>query len=517
MKNTPQERGDHSPLSEYHELFHALWTDRSWINRRIDEVQIVSADSTSTKSTFDLNIKRLNEIACENNFPEDEVLPVPLLIQPRKQLLDADIDLNGKPQSLAGTLPSASVAACIYIHDYFSSSKELFDQNFPIVYEPIYKMMIHGANISEKEEEKARESISATEEVRRSESTKEQSIASLVNFIRNYILVVHLDRLNESENAKLTCSFSTMYKTRRNYHTDFSFPRQVIESLKGILLEFKPRRADFPVIINGTQLGTAFEERYHLKFKVPDGQYISSLCFTENTITETVEDEQTKKARQIDPPIRKHGQYSIGKNECFCLACEQPFAINCRVAFTKSSLNIHDLAKKYSARSGVRFSIKIGMEPQFRNFKYPSLVCLLVLCVYLGVAYFYPTSQGTPFDLPAFSLTTAAFFLALPFLFRREREHDFTNMTLRNGRLVLGAIATVCLIIGIFCEQIGAALTQSFMRVGLVYYLPLLFCSILIVMCVGYTLLSMWRAYRRKRTFEEQVSVINKCARFTED
>lgn len=44
------------PRPRWHKFYYELWHDRSWINRRIDEVKIISEDATETKSTFDLNI-----------------------------------------------------------------------------------------------------------------------------------------------------------------------------------------------------------------------------------------------------------------------------------------------------------------------------------------------------------------------------------------------------------------------------------------------------------------------------
>lgn len=521
-RHTPLGRGKHKPLPKYHELYYALWEDRSWINRRIDEVKIISANSTNTRSTFDLNIKRLNEIARKNDFPNNEIIPVPLLIQPRRQLLDADIDLNGKPQSLAGTLPSARVATCIYLHDYFSSSKELFDQNFPIAYRPIYKMMIHGANIPDEDTEQIQKSITTAEGVLNSE-LNEKNVVNLKDLVNNYILVVYLDRLEDFENAKLTCSFSTMSESEPSSSTKESAWKKAIELLK-------PRQSDFDFLITGTQLGTAFEERYHLKFKIPNGQHISSLSFEDDDKTKKKEDKEkarntgsdrtlndSNKGRQGSDQLlsRKAKQPVTPKKECPCTVCEQVFMTNCRIAYSADSLNIHDLAEKPSPQSGVKLSVRIGMEPNFRNFKYPSLLCLLVLMIYLGVIYFYPGGSNTPLDIPTFSLTTAAFFLATPFLFRKGSEHDFTNMTLRSGRFAVGAVATACIGMGIFSIPMGKWICDI-LGFDLVRWVFFFVSAILVIICVSYTFISITKVRKRKLLFKTQISLINANAKFSD-
>ena len=66
------------PRPRWHKFYYELWHDRSWINRRIDEVKIISEDATETKSTFDLNIERLNELAVKHGIADSDRLVVPL-------------------------------------------------------------------------------------------------------------------------------------------------------------------------------------------------------------------------------------------------------------------------------------------------------------------------------------------------------------------------------------------------------------------------------------------------------
>lgn len=66
VRTTPEGRDECTSLPQHHKLYYALRKDHSWINRRIDELQIVSADSTDARSIFVLNSNHLIIIVCQH-------------------------------------------------------------------------------------------------------------------------------------------------------------------------------------------------------------------------------------------------------------------------------------------------------------------------------------------------------------------------------------------------------------------------------------------------------------------
>ena len=417
-------------------FYYDLWHDRSWINRRVDEVEIISSDATRTKSTFDLNIKRINEIADYHGIDRYERIAVPLFVQSRAPMLDIDIDLNGKSQSLAGTLPNASVASCICIYDILAQlNADSSDENFSLLYPPFYQWLVDCDNLKA---DKAIRLISSKIVDTTKTPTPILDRKRWSKLRDNFIVVVYLDRLDDCENAKLTCAFSTMYSNGEDDKEEDD--KETTFFLKSVALSFKesflPRYQDIPFESPAGQLGTGFEERYHLKFYVPDGLLITSLNIHENG--------SYFSDGSIRRPIFDHYRHAVGG--CYCGACQRVDLLNCQIAHTPTYISIHDLTKMQPGGNGKSYHLRIGMEPD-KRFKYPLLICCYMLMLYLFLAR-YVNWNGS--DLATFSLTSAAFFVALPFLFRRYKEHDFTLKALRRGRLAIAFMVAACLTGGFF-------------------------------------------------------------------
>ena len=553
------------PRPRWHKFYYELWHDRSWINRRIDEVKIISEDATETKSTFDLNIERLNELAVKHGIADSDRLVVPLLFQPRMPLLRVDIDLNGIPQSLAGTLQSASVSACICVHDILEHlTTDSSDEQFDRFYEPLYSWLIDG-NMSKMYKDLNR----ILRDSDGSNLSRSWDVERWSDLEYSYIAVVCLDRLHRSQNAKLTCIFSTMYSKAESaepshftpaavdyYNAAESIttepdmpesiravtaasskrrlpsklavlPSKIIHAAEVSKLWLLPRSRDIPFMIPGTQLGTGFEERYHLKFQVPDGLLITSLSIYEEGIGPD--------RAILERPVYAHEKYAAGR--CCCLACAWSDAVNARVASTSNSLEIHDLTKTRSGGTGRKYEIRIGMEPDPRIFKLPAVLCLYLLLLYTIIVRVATWSLP---DLAVFTLTAAAFFVALPFLFRRYREHDFTSIALRRLRRVLGVLVATCLTGGLFnqylkfaqgrtengseiklsqlidrwCENHSSVLDMSGDVVQVLGYFPWLALLIIIGLASLSLFHSMRRSQRFRRQLREQIQAINNHATF---
>lgn len=554
-----------SLLPKCHRLYYDLWHDRSWINRRIDEVKIISSGATKTKSTFDLNVKKLNAIANYHNIAKGERIAVPLFVQPRMPMVDVNIDLNGKSQSLGGSSSSASVASCICIHDILDQlNADPSAETINILYPPLYEWLLD------------RDLEKATRAIRLASSEIVDSSRTLIpawdlrrwsKLSDNFVVVVYLDRLQDNENAKLTCEFSTMYNSREEFErSDFLVPKEGLEEcqrdknkidkkpsetnkfhtkiksivagiralflfLKAITLKvniffakivipagkklFFPRFQDIPFTITGGQLGTGFEERYHLKFHVPDGLEISSL-----NIYESCNDISPVRVRK---PTYVHRKHTLGR--CYCRACERIDSLNCQVAYTSASLEIHDLTKMQPGGNGKSYHLRIGMEPS-RGFKYPLLICCYMLVLYLFLVRYIKWQDS---DLATFSLTSAAFFVALPFLFRRYKEHDFTLEALRRGRVIIALSVVTCLTGGFFSYLVGnkECLCNSSSSSGEIPkyavscvvepfgYMPWVVLLAVIVSLVIFLVCSMLRSIFLQTYLIDQLSVINDGVKFS--
>jgi len=533
-----------------HRLYYDLWHDRSWINRRVDEVKIISAGATKTKSTFDLNIKKLNEIANEHNISNGERIAVPLFIQPRMPMVDVNIDLNGKSQSLAGSSSSASIASCICINDVLDQlNVGHSEETLSILYPPFYEWLLDRDN------KKATQAIRliSSKIIDNSEiPTSAWGLRRWSKLRDSFVVVIHLDRLQDHENAKLTCEFSTMYSSIEKIElSDSSVLEEGLEEprgdnndvnqqpsrfnkawtkIKGAIAPagiffvrtiipagkklFLPRFQDIPFDITGGQLGTGFEERYHLKFHVPDGLEISSLNIYEG--------DNDLSSVYVEQPTYIHEKYARGA--CYCKACEKVDSLNCQFAHTSTSLEIHDLTKMQPGGNGKSYHLRIGMEPNGR-FKFPLLICCYMLILYLFLVR-YVIWQGP--DLATFSLTSAAFFVALPFLFRRYKEHDFTLGALRRGRVIIGLLVAICLtggcgffshLVKVSDDPSSSSDETSRRLVSNVVepfgYEPWMALFFAIVFMIVFLLLSIRRSRSLQRHLIDQLSAINDGVKFS--
>lgn len=97
---------------------------RSWINRRVDSVAFESSSTISTSITLDVNVTKLLEIVEECDIKKPACIQVPLIIQDSNQLLDIDLEIDGKPQSVAGSIESAKFVEGVLLHNYYMNRAE---------------------------------------------------------------------------------------------------------------------------------------------------------------------------------------------------------------------------------------------------------------------------------------------------------------------------------------------------------------------------------------------------------
>ena len=148
---------------------------------------------------------------------------------------------------------------------------------------------------------------------------------------------------------------------------------------------------------------------------------------------------------------------------------------------------------------------------------------MLILYLYLVM---YVIWQGP--DLATFSLTSAAFFVALPFLFRRYKEHDFTLGALRRGRVIIGLLVAICLtggcgffshLVKVSDDPSSSSDETSRRLVSNVVepfgYEPWMALFFAIVFLIVFLLLSIRRSRSLQRHLIDQLSAINDGVKFS--
>lgn len=519
-------------------LYHDLWTDRSWVHRRIDEISFTERGMMQVKSTFDLDIAYLKKKISKlpKRLRKGDQIALPLMALPRTLLLDIDVTLDGKAQSFAGKETSAELTHCIYLQEYFSKhiadtshcKKNLVTKKWPsesfdeMQYVSDFichwfeqgnsgyaeKRLAHITNQldelkqevqSLQREEEAEKDISqnisalheklitcsqelsilariTTPHYSKSKTIKPYQWEQWSRFSKDYIAVVLIDIPSDRGRAKLT------YVTK----TDFDYQEDVILPIRAFAIPVECR----------SLLGSGVEERYHFRINAPEGHYISSLMATD--------------IRNDSKVLFQPGEYL--QNKCSTVD-EDTESIKCKTA-DGANLTFLEIKDGTIQDEGNIFGsyLRIGIEPFSKAFMLRALVGMAFLLFYLMISKFIQLDIG---KVAPFSIAALGFLASSPLWFRIGSEDAFTHRTLRRGRTILGWLAAA-----VFLTSFGTQLITSEEKIihldeAKVELLKKIisnsWCCVLFL-CILYTLGILWffiRTYIQRRKFSNFLEILN--------
>ena len=447
-------------------LYHDLWTDRSWVHRRIDEISFTERGMMQVKSTFDLDIAYLRKriIDLPEELRRDDQIALPLMALPRTLLLDIDVTLDGKAQSFASTETSADITRCIYLQEYFSKrKKDLSINEWPPEcldeMEYVSEFICHWLEQSSSEDaRKWLQNTDQTDEIKEKIMTLDREetegkcisqndidtlyeelkscdktlsiIDNITNsdypedtttkpyqweqwsrFSKDYIAVVLIDIPSGRRRAKLTY----ITKTNPNYSN--------ISNILSI-------RTSLITVACASLLGSGVEKRYHFRINAPDGHYISSLGLVD--------------ARNDNNEVAFH-QSNVSSQRDSYDSTNKAQSVAC---VTADGANLTFLEIKDNTLQGrgniFGYTLNIGVEPFPRTFMTRACLGIVFLLVYLLISRFmtFKIESTVPFNIAALG-----FLASSPLWFRIGSEDAFTHRTLKRGRSILVGLAFFVFII----------------------------------------------------------------------
>ena len=462
-------------------LYHDLWTNRSWVHRRIDEISFTERGMMQVKSTFDLDITHLKEKI--GSLPEElrkgDQIALPLMALPRTLLLDIDVMLDGKAQSFASTKTSAEITCCIYLQEYYNkhlsrinSSKIFLRHGWPpktvaeidFVSNLLYQAIRNGdskyieekqASISDKYAQYQKE-IEKIENSSKTEGT-EKKIDNILseNFAESKATGLILDKIT-SPHEQLDTDLEPYQWFRWSRFTEDDYIAVALVDLpsdrKRAKLTFvtktSPDYSDSPSIlpirfsprrfISPSLLGSGIEKRYHFRVNAPDGHYISSINLTD------VRDNNNEVFFKPNIPSKSSSREE--EKEVKSIACE-----------TADGANLTFLEIKDNTPQGegnvFGYTLSIGVEPFPQTFIFRALVSIFFLLFYMLFARFAVFESGR---IIPFSIAALGFLASSPLWFRIGSEDAFTHRTLRRGRTILGWLSAAA-----FLASFGVQLVNS--------------------------------------------------------
>ena len=428
-------------------LYHDLWYKRDWIYRRIDEIDVIKQDQFTIKSTFDLDIAYLREKLSikEQDKSHRKQIALPLTSLLRFPILDIDVDLNGVPQSLAGSLTSASITRCILLQDIEDNIKLNYDSR-KWLSSILYQWLISGdveviKDANDELEAKLRyykksanNEISAnSREVKNLElkikalnylmsplsdvGNKQNLLTSKYKLGDVFIAVVLLNLPENMQKAKLTFTItSSINQDKKIKLGEFAYPF------------FPARQLPKDYRIMETFLGRGIEERYHCRVNAPKGHYISKV--------EVVDSGNEKKRIPIKGTHDNLKQQSDLQQEIIDLRIRS-FPEN------KTYIEIKDETQVGNGKY-TETELVLHFEPFAYIFMLRAYKSAGLLAIYLAMALFVDIK-----DIFAYAIGIAAVIFSFPNWFNANEDHDFVRATLKYPKIHFSILSFSCLVLGL--------------------------------------------------------------------
>ena len=460
------------PHPQICKLYHDLWTDRSWVHRRIDEVSFTERGMMQVKSTFDLDIAHLREKISKlpKKLRREDQIALPLMALPRTLLLDIDVTLDGKAQSFASTETSFDITRCIYVQEYYNkylsrinNNKIFLQHKWPsktVTEIAFVSDLIHKAVKSDDSDyiEKEQTSISNKyaqyqKEIERIEKSPKTGLGKkkidntlYKNFVESRARFLILDRITASHYQLNTALEAYQWDRWSRFTRDdyiavilVDLPKDRRRAKLTYIAKTSPDYSDTPntlpirtssrTIACASLLGSGVEKRYHFRVNAPEGHYISSLSLAD------VRDDNNE-VSFYQPNV------SSGKDACS--SNNNTNSVSC-VNADGADLTFLEIKDNTPQRKGNIFGymLNIGVEPFPQTFMSRAHLGIVFLLVYLLISRFITFEIGR---IIPFSMAALGFLASSPLWFRIGSEDAFTHRTLKRGRKILVWLATVVFI-----------------------------------------------------------------------
>lgn len=429
-------------------LYHDLWYKRDWIYRRIDEIDVIKQDQFTIKSTFDLDIAYLREKLSikEQDKSHRKQIALPLTSLLRFPILDIDVDLNGVPQSLAGSLTSASITRCILLQDIEDNIKLNYDSR-KWLSSILYQWLISGdveviKDANDELEAKLRyykksannEIPANLREVKNLElkikalnylmsplsdvGNKQNLLTSKYKLGDVFIAVVLLNLPENMQKAKLTFTITSSTNQDKKI------------KLGELVSPFFPARQlpkDYRIM--ETFLGRGIEERYHCRVNAPKGHYISKV--------EVVDSGNEKKRIPIKGTHDNLKQQSDLQQEIIDLRIRS-------FPEDKTYIEIKDETQVGNGKY-TETELVLHFEPFAYIFMLRAYISAGLLAIYLAMALFVNSK-----DIFAYAIGIAAVIFSFPNWFNANEDHDdFVRATLKYPKIHFSILSFSCLVLGL--------------------------------------------------------------------
>jgi hypothetical protein len=428
-------------------LYHDLWYKRDWIYRRIDEIDVIKQDQFTIKSTFDLDIAYLREKLSikEQDKSHRKQIALPLTPLLRFPILDIDVDLNGVPQSLAGSLTSASITRCILLQDI----EDIFELNYDSrkwLSSILYQWLISG------DVEVLKDANDELEvELRYCRKSANNEIPANLREVKNLGLKIKalnylMSPLSDVGNKQnlLTSKYKlgdvfiavvllnlpeNMQKAKLTFTITSSTNQDKKIKLGELVSPFFPARQlpkDYRIM--ETFLGRGIEERYHCRVNAPKGHYISKV--------EVVDSGNEKKRIPIKGTHDNLKQQSDLQQEIIDLRIRS-FPEN------KTYIEIKDETQVGNGKY-TETELVLHFEPFPYIFMIRAYISVVLLAIYLAMALFVNIK-----DIFAYAIGIAAVIFSFPNWFNANEDHDFVRATLKYPKIHFSILSFSCLVLGL--------------------------------------------------------------------
>lgn len=434
-------------------FYYTLWTDRRWVHRRVDTIGSSEPSPwMNIEISFDINSAILEATAAAYNISPNKRLLLPLMLQPRTHLLGFEADLNGRSQSLASNDDSARMAQAISFASFMEKRVIQLD-SFKYHYEALAADTYLAFKDSSAKllQEKIAENIEkANQLIDQSTELEKQLTDNSLEHATSAALLTEISEVTEKMRAHYTyAGFLNDFIAHINSGVLWRETGNPLQGYRIIVLKVDRMHASSNAILNlrflspqtnktslnplsfrrnaktiyyrQSLLGTNFENRYHIRIKVPPGLKIVSA------------------ERNV-----------VGRNPRIIDNLNEIEKIHEKFGGQDNVREWHDTQLRKTSTSPVgpeRCHALIRVEPDPRIFYSKALYTIVALLAFLFFAFSADLSSA---DIVTSSVALAALFIAVPKLLGRAEHEDFlTARILSCMRVALGFLITFCFIVGI--------------------------------------------------------------------